>query len=77
MHTIFFIAIEKKKYRYLYSEDVAFHGQKTLQCKNTISIIGLIKRSKMSDQSPVKKKKKANADGTAICIIHSLVNTKE
>ena len=37
----------------------------------------LIKRSKMSDQSPVKKKKKGNADGTAICIIHVVANAKD
>ena len=37
------------------------------------SISGLIKRPKKADQSPVKKKKKENVDGTAICIIHVVV----
>ena len=36
-----------------------------------------MKRSKMSDQSPVKKKKKGNADGTAICVIHVAANAKD
>ena len=31
----------------------------------------------MSDQSPVKKKKKGNADGTAICVIHVVANLKD
>ena len=31
----------------------------------------------MSDQSPVKKNKKENADGTAICIIHFVANAKD
>ena len=31
----------------------------------------------MSDQSPVKKKKKGNADGATICIIHVVANTKD
>ena len=30
----------------------------------------------MTDQSPAKKKKKGNADGTAICIIHVVHNAK-
>ena len=33
-------------------------------------ISDLIKRSMLSDQSPVRKKKKGHADGTAMCIIH-------
>ena len=40
-------------------------------------ISGLIKRSKTSDQSPVKKKRKRNADGMAICIIHVVANPKD
>ena len=31
----------------------------------------------MSDQSLVKKKKKGNADGTTICIIHVVANAKD
>ena len=52
---------------------------KTLQIIRKIlsRISVLIKRSKMSDQSPVKKKKKGNADRTAIYIIHALANTED
>ena len=46
--------------------------------RKTLSrISGLIKWSKMLDQSPVKKKKKANADGTAMCVIHVVANLKD
>ena len=37
----------------------------------------MIKRSKIADQSLMKKKKKGNADGTAICIIHVVANAKD
>ena len=57
--------MENKKNKCLYSEDTAFHGEKTLQ-----GIHGLIKRSRMSDQSRVRIKKKGNVDRTAI-IHHS------
>ena len=40
-------------------------------------ISGLMKRCKMSDQSPVKKKKKGNANGTAIRIISIVANAKD
>ena len=36
IHTILFLAIENKKNKYLYSEDIALHGEKTLQCKSSV-----------------------------------------
>ena len=36
MHTILFVAVENKKNKYLYSEGIAFHGEKTFQCKSSL-----------------------------------------